>query len=137
LFEAAGRAVEDFATCEAFLEAYRSDREGCLLVDAYLPGMTGLELLRHLQDRGYQLPAIMITGNSDVPMAVQAMKAGASDFIEKPIGHDELLAGVERALEQSRDGYAVNMAKGRLRAGSQAHAAAAPDHGNGFGRRSQ
>ncbi len=89
--------------CEAFLEAYRPGREGCLLVDAYLPGMSGLELLQQLHDAGDRLPAIMITGNGDVPMAVQAMKAGASDFIEKPIGRAELLAGVERALEQSRD----------------------------------
>jgi two-component system, chemotaxis family, CheB/CheR fusion protein len=103
LLEADGRIVEDFATCEAFLEAYRPGRQGCLLVDAYLPGMTGLELLRRLHDDGDRLPAIMITGNSDVPMAVQAMKSGASDFIEKPIARDELLAGVERALEQSQD----------------------------------
>ena len=103
LLEADGRTVEDFATCEAFLEAYHSGREGCLLVDAYLPGMTGHELLQHLQARGDRLPAIMITGNSDVPMAVEAMKAGAMDFLEKPVGRGELLAGLERALEQSRD----------------------------------
>ena len=95
--------VEDYDSCEAFLDAYRPGREACLLVDAYLPGMTGLELLQRLNDAGHRLPAIMITGSSDVPMAVQAMKAGASDFIEKPIGRDELLASVERALEQSRD----------------------------------
>jgi two-component system, chemotaxis family, CheB/CheR fusion protein len=103
LLEADGRTVEDFATCEEFLEAYHPGREGCLLVDAYLPGMTGHELLQHLHSRGYRLPAIMITGNSDVPMAVEAMKAGASDFIEKPVGRAELLASLERALEQSRD----------------------------------
>ncbi len=95
--------VEDYADSEAFLEAYRPGRAGCLLVDAYLPGMSGLELLRRLNDAGDQLPSIMITGNSDVHMAVQAMKAGASDFIEKPIGHGELLANVERAVEHSRD----------------------------------
>ena len=103
VLEEDGRTVEDYATCEAFLEAYRPGREACLLIDAYLPGMSGLELLQRLQDAGHRLPAIMITGNSDVPMAVQAMKAGASDFIEKPIGRDELLASIERALEQSRD----------------------------------
>ena len=103
LLETEGRTVEDFDSCESFLEAYRPGREACLLVDGYLPGMTGLELLRRLQARRDRLPAIMITGNSDVPMAVAAMKAGASDFIEKPVGRDELLAGVERALEQSRD----------------------------------
>jgi two-component system CheB/CheR fusion protein len=73
------------------------------LIDAYLPGMNGLELLQRLHDLGDRLPAIMITGNADVSMAVQAMKAGASDFIEKPIGPSELLASVKRALEQSRD----------------------------------
>jgi two-component system CheB/CheR fusion protein len=98
-----GFVVEDFADCETFLETYRPGREACLLVDAYLPGMNGLELLRKLGEAGHRLPAIMITGNSDVPMAVQAMKAGASDFIEKPLSHAELLASVERALEQARD----------------------------------
>jgi two-component system CheB/CheR fusion protein len=98
-----GRTVEDFATCEAFLEAHRPTAEACLLIDAYLPGMSGVELLQRLKDTGDSLPAIMITGNSDVPMAVQAMKAGALDFIEKPIGPGELLASVERALDQARD----------------------------------
>jgi two-component system CheB/CheR fusion protein len=65
--------------------------------------MDGLELLLRLSDAGHRLPAIMITGNSDVPMAVQAMKTGASDFNEKPISRDDLLASVERAIEQSRD----------------------------------
>jgi len=103
LLEADGRTVEDFASCEAFLAAHRPGRQGCLLVDAYLPGMTGLELLKRLQDGDRRLPAIMITGSSDVPMAVEAMKSGASDFIEKPIGRKELLASVNRALEQSQD----------------------------------
>lgn len=101
--EADGRAVEDFATCEAFLDAYHPGREACLLVDAYLPGMSGLELLQHLSHLSHRLPAIMITGHGDVPMAVQAMKAGALDFIEKPFNESDLRASVERALEQSRD----------------------------------
>ncbi len=103
LLDADGRVVEDYATCEAFLEAYRQRREACLLIDAYLPGMGGLELLRRLHDADHRLPAIMITGNSDVPMAVQAMKAGALDFIEKPIANDELRASVETALEHASD----------------------------------
>jgi two-component system, chemotaxis family, CheB/CheR fusion protein len=98
-----GRSVQAYSTCEAFIEAYRSGGGACLLIDAYLPGMNGLELLRWLGHSGHRLPAIMITGNSDVPMAVQAMKAGAWDFIEKPIGHRELLISVENALEQSRN----------------------------------
>jgi two-component system CheB/CheR fusion protein len=103
IFEEEGMTVRDYATCEAFLEAYRPGREGCLLIDAYLPGMSGLELLQRFHDTGNRLPSIMITGNSDVAIAVQAMKAGASDFLEKPIRRGELLASVERALEQSRD----------------------------------
>ena len=74
-----------------------------MLVDAYLPGMSGVELLQHLSHARRRLPAIMITGNGDVPMAVQAMKAGALDFIEKPFHHSDLRASVDRALEQSRD----------------------------------
>jgi two-component system CheB/CheR fusion protein len=98
-----GQTVEDYATCEAFLAAYRPGHDACLVIDAYLPGMSGLELLQQLRDTGHLLPAIMITGNSDVSMAVQAMKAGAADFIEKPVSRDELLASVGRALERSRD----------------------------------
>jgi two-component system CheB/CheR fusion protein len=103
VLENAGRRVEDFASCEAFLAAYRPGGEACLLIDAYLPGMNGFELLRHIRDSGNDLPAIMITGSNDVPTAVQAMKAGASDFIVKPIGYGELLESVDRALEHSKD----------------------------------
>jgi two-component system, chemotaxis family, CheB/CheR fusion protein len=103
VLEEDGREVRDFATCEEFLTAYQPGREACLVIDAYLPGMNGLALLGRLHDAGNGLPAIMITGRSDVPMAVRAMKAGASDFIEKPISRNELLAGVDKALELSRD----------------------------------
>ncbi len=97
-----GRLVEDYRSCREFLDAYLPGNEACLLIDAYLPGISGLELLRRLNDAGHRLPAIVITGNSDVPMAVQAMKAGAIDFIEKPVGRDDLLAAVAHALEVSR-----------------------------------
>lgn len=100
---AAGHPVEDYESCEAFLASYRPGRVECLLIDAYLPGMNGLALLEHLREAGHKLPAVMITGNSDVGMAVQAMKAGATDFIEKPVGATDLLAIVARALDQSRD----------------------------------
>ena len=103
VLEADGRTVEEYATGEAFLQAWRPGGEACLLIDAYLPGMSGLELLRRLGEAGHRLPAIMITGASDVTMAVDAMKAGACDFIEKPIGRDELIAGVQHALALSLD----------------------------------
>ncbi len=98
-----GHAVRSYASGEAFLAAYRPGREACLLVDAYLPGISGLELLERLRAEGHRLPTIMITGHSDVSMAVRAMKEGAIDFIEKPVSRKDLIAGVERALEQSRD----------------------------------
>jgi len=103
LLQEDGRTVEIYASSEAFLAAYRPGREGCLLVDAQMPGMGGLALLQRLHSEGTRLPAIMITGQGDVPMAVEAMKAGAADFIEKPIGRDELFASIERALEHTRD----------------------------------
>ncbi len=103
LLEAGGHTVETYPTCEAFLQGYRPGEEACVLVDAYLPGMTGIELLQRLDGLAHRLPAIMITGSSDVSMVVKAMKAGAVDFIEKPIGSLALLEGVARALEQGRD----------------------------------
>ncbi|MEZ0303811.1 MAG: response regulator [Hyphomicrobiaceae bacterium] len=103
LLEADGYSVELFADGPAFLQAYRPGRDGCLLVDALMPGMSGIGLIERLKAEGHTLPAIMITGNGAVPMAVQAMKAGAVDFIEKPVRHDDLLASVKRALDQTRD----------------------------------
>ncbi len=103
VLELDGHVVQPFPSCEAFLAHAASTADGCLLVDAYLPEMSGLDLLLKIQADGFAMPAIMITGNSDVPMAVQAMKAGAVDFIEKPFRHIELLACIDRAMEQSRD----------------------------------
>jgi two-component system CheB/CheR fusion protein len=103
MLEHEGRVVEDYEDGEAFLNAYHPGRDGCLLIDANLPGMSGLDLLKRLKYAGCSVPAIMITGQSDVPMAVEAMKVGAVDFLEKPIRGVELLTGVGRALDSSRD----------------------------------
>ena len=105
VLEADGAVVEDFADGESFLQAYRPHdaAAGCLLVDAYMPGMGGLELLGRIRDLDGGLAAILITGNGDVPMAVQAMRAGALDFIEKPIDAPDLLARIRRAIDHSHD----------------------------------
>jgi two-component system CheB/CheR fusion protein len=108
VLEEGGYAVHDFESCEAFLDAYQSGEDGCIVVDGYLPGMSGLDLLAKLKAAGDRAPAIMVTGKSDTPMVVQAMKAGAWDFIEKPVGRDELLTAIELALEQSRDSLAAS-----------------------------
>ena len=103
LFEADGYVVEDYAHGEAFLAAYHPSGTGCLLLDACLPGLSGLEVLASLRSAGHGLPTIMITGRSDVAMAIGAMKAGASDFIEKPASPEDLLASVKRALDRAHD----------------------------------
>jgi two-component system CheB/CheR fusion protein len=108
LLQEHGYLVELFADGPAFLEAYRPGREGCLLVDALMPAMGGIELIEHLKAEGHGLPAIVITGNGAVPMAVRAMKAGAVDFIEKPVRHEDLLASVKCALDQTRDATALS-----------------------------
>jgi len=100
LLRANGRRVEDYAGAEAFLEAYRSGDEGVLLVDAVMPGMDGFALLGRLAADGHPPPAIVITGNGDVSTAVRALRAGAADFIEKPVSETELLASIDHALEQ-------------------------------------
>ncbi|MEO6799832.1 MAG: response regulator, partial [Rhodanobacter sp.] len=103
VLEAAGHAVKDFPSCEAFLETYKPGRGSCLLVDANLPGMKGVALLRKLRDLGDEMPTIMITGSSEISVAVDVMKAGANDFIEKPFERSDLLESIARALEHARD----------------------------------
>lgn len=103
IFEGDGFRVETYETAETFIEVWRPAGEACLLVDAYLPGLSGLELLGWVRSAGYQVPAIMLTGHSDVPIAVKAMKAGAVDFIEKPASAEDLLNCVTGALELARD----------------------------------
>jgi two-component system, chemotaxis family, CheB/CheR fusion protein len=96
-----GYAVELCASAEAFLETYQRKRAGCLVVDGRLPGMDGIALVRQLKRDGVQIPAIMMTGYGDVPTAVAAMKAGAIDFLEKPVRVPELLACIDAALALS------------------------------------
>ena len=103
VFESNGHSVEDYVDGESFLTAYRPGRDECVLIDAGLPGMSGAALLSSLRKSGLVLPAIMITGRSDVAMAVNAMKSGASDFIEKPASAEDLLESVMRAIDRARD----------------------------------
>jgi len=103
VLESSDYLVQDYASCEAFLKDYSPGLRACLLVDTHPPGMEGLELLHRLRRNGDNLPAVMISGSSEVSIAVDAMKAGASDFIEKPFGRSEVLQSVARALEHSLD----------------------------------
>jgi two-component system CheB/CheR fusion protein len=103
VLETEGRAALTFSSSEAFLAAYRPGAGACLLLDASLPGMSGLDLLDHLHRLSDPMPVILITGKSDVAMAVQALRAGAADFIQKPVDADELLSSIERAIARSVD----------------------------------
>ena len=83
-----------------FLDEYRPEQPGCLLLDVRMPQLGGLEVQEELARRNVTLPIIFITGHGDVPMAVEAMRAGALDFIQKPFNDDELIRRVQKALEQ-------------------------------------
>jgi two-component system, chemotaxis family, CheB/CheR fusion protein len=103
-----GWMVEVYSSGEAFLEAYRLGRVGCLVVDARMPRMSGLELLHQLRAENDSLPAVMITAHADIRLAVRAMKAGAMAFLEKPVQYDELIVNIERALELTRNSAALS-----------------------------
>jgi FixJ family two-component response regulator len=98
LILAAGRRVETFASARNFLDRPASDEPGCVVSDLRLPDLSGLELFAILRAAGRRLPIVFITGFGDVPTSVQAMKAGAVDFLSKPIEDDDLLDAVDRAL---------------------------------------
>ena len=102
LLESAGFEVETFSSGADFLDRLDPKRGGCIVLDVRMPGLSGLEIQEKLTEKRITLPVIIITGHGDVPIAVQAIKAGAIDFIEKPFGDDVILESVGRALERGR-----------------------------------
>jgi FixJ family two-component response regulator len=99
LFRTAQLDVEAFSSADAFLEDADLTRRCCVLLDIRMPGMTGTALHEELRRRSYRVPVIFITGHGDIPMAVDAMRKGAFDFIEKPFDDEQLLSQVRAALE--------------------------------------
>ncbi|HTZ77938.1 MAG TPA: response regulator FixJ [Stellaceae bacterium] len=99
LLESAGFAVATYPFAEAFLAAAPQSGGGCLVIDVRMPGMGGLELQQELARRGRRIPVIVITGHADVPLAVQAMKAGAVDFVEKPFEESTIVGAIRRAFD--------------------------------------
>lgn len=91
--------VEAYASAAEFLAAYRPERQGCLVLDVAMPGMSGLELQRELIREKIVLPVVFVTGHGSVPMAVEAMQLGAVTFLEKPIQEQVLWDNIRRALE--------------------------------------
>ena len=96
----AGLSVRLYESARAFLDLLDPSAHGCLVTDVRMPDMTGIELLGEIKARAPYLPAIVITGHGDIPLAVEAMKAGAVDFIEKPFEDEVLLKAVEAALKK-------------------------------------
>jgi FixJ family two-component response regulator len=102
LIRSAGIQVESFASAQAFRERRRDDAPGCVVLDVRLPGSCGLEIQRELAGLDADLPVIFITGHADVPTTVRAMKAGAIEFLLKPLADADILEAVERAIAQHR-----------------------------------
>jgi FixJ family two-component response regulator len=98
LLRAAGFSVRTFSSAAEFLESCGHDTAGCILLDMAMPGVDGLALQKQLKSRGIGLPVVFLTGRSDVPMTVQAMKQGAADFLTKPPTKEQLLGAVRAAL---------------------------------------
>ena len=100
LLKTAGMTVRGFEHAKAFLDILPRVEHGCVITDVRMPGMSGIDLLRSLKDTNPELPVIVITGHGDISLAVEAMKIGAIDFLEKPFDDDQLIAAVRAALNR-------------------------------------
>jgi len=109
LIASVGVPVEAYASAQDFLDSYEPGCAGCLLLDIRMPEMSGLELQQELDRRAIDLPVIILTGHGNVQVAVNAMKAGAVDFIEKPFNNELLLDRVQRALSEDVKAHEVRL----------------------------
>ncbi|WP_445502938.1 response regulator FixJ [Microvirga sp. G4-2] len=98
-----GLPVRLHESASAFLDSVKTASDGCIVTDVRMPGIDGIEFLRRLKSRGFKLPVIVMTGHADVPLAVEAMKEGAIDFIEKPFDDDLFLTAVRAALKYQEE----------------------------------
>lgn len=106
--------VAVFGDAESFLKAYKKEWRGCLLLDIRMPGMDGLTLQKHLAGLGSELPVIIMTGHGDVASAREAFRALAIDFLEKPIDHKKLLAGIVDAFSMQQAKLVAAMEQGQI-----------------------
>jgi FixJ family two-component response regulator len=100
LLRSVGIRSAGFADARSFLEHYKPQQRGCLLLDIRMPRMSGMDLQQELNRRGWGVPVIFITGHGDVTMAVEAMRAGAVDFLQKPFKEEDIIRRVQKALDQ-------------------------------------
>jgi FixJ family two-component response regulator len=115
LLASIGLQVQTFGTAQEFLRAKRPDAPACLVLDVRLPGLSGLDLQRELVSAGSSIPIIFVTGHGDVPMSVQAMKAGAVEFLTKPFRDQQLLDAIQQAIERDRAERGLRAQLGELR----------------------
>jgi len=115
LLRSVGIPTQLFPDGGSFLQVYGIDMQGCVVLDVRMPRMGGLELQQELNRRGCTLPLIFMTGHGDVPMAVEAMRAGALDFVQKPFNDEDMIRRVQRALDQNTRDRAVLEARDELR----------------------
>jgi two-component system response regulator FixJ len=108
LLSSVGLATRAFAGADGFLKAYDPEQHACLVADIRMPGMSGLDLQEEIARRGLSIPIIFITGHGDVPMAVDAMKAGALDFIQKPFRDQDMLDRINEALQRDAEHKRTN-----------------------------
>lgn len=119
LLKAEGFAVQAFDSALKFLASPNKDGAGCILLDQSMPGMSGIELQQQLVQSDSALAVVFITGNGDIPMSVRAIKAGAVDFLTKPVKDNELLAVIRTALDKS---HSMLEAKAEIKEWKQRHA---------------
>jgi two-component system response regulator FixJ len=116
LFSSIGLGHEAYASALDFLEHFNPDRHACLVADIRMPGLSGLELQQRLNEQRAEIPIIFITGHGDVPMAVSAMKSGATDFIQKPFRDQDLIDRIHKALDQDKSRRAKRTEEQAIRA---------------------
>ena len=115
LIRSVGLRVQSFGSAKEFLESKRPDAPACLVLDVRLPGLSGLDLQREMASAHITIPIIFITGHGDVPMSVQAMKAGAVEFLTKPFRDQQLLDAVQLAIDKDRTAHAEKAEVAALR----------------------
>ncbi len=116
LIRSAGYAVQTFGSGGEWLQSDRQNTDACLILDVRLPGMSGLELQDELARRGNPIPIIFMSASGDIPMAVRALKAGAIDFLPKPVGESQLLQAIDRAFQITRASMRAMAERNRVRA---------------------
>jgi FixJ family two-component response regulator len=115
LLKSVGLASATLPSAKDFLDTYRQEQPGCLVLDVRMPGMSGLELQQQLNLRGATIPVIFITGHGDIPMAVEAMQHGAFDFLQKPFRDQDLIDRIQRALAADKTSRAALRERDRIR----------------------